>query len=180
MVWVPGILCSVLPAASLFGGLLTTLAIYLVVWRNGINPTRMVLAGVATSTFLRAGVDALMVFFADQLAGFVSFSVGGLSGVTWRHVWMLLPYAAAGLFFAVLLSQRLNILLLGDDAATGLGLPVDVLSWGSMLALADRALLLNSWWVILIPGVFLVVTLLSITSIGHYFRKRSNQGPSNL
>lgn len=28
----------------------------------------------------------------------------------------------------------------------GLGLPVDVLSWGSMLALADRALLLNSWW----------------------------------
>ena len=62
----------------------------------------------------------------------------------------------------------------------GLGLPVDVLSWGSMLALADRALLLNSWWVILIPGVFLVVTLLSITSIGHYFRKRSNQGPSNL
>ena len=62
----------------------------------------------------------------------------------------------------------------------GLGLPVDVLSWGSMLALADRALLLNSWWVILIPGVFLVVTLLSITNIGHYFRKRSNQGPSNL
>ena len=62
----------------------------------------------------------------------------------------------------------------------GLGLPVDVPSWGSMLALADRALLLNSWWVILIPGVFLVVTLLSITSIGHYFRKRSNQGPSNL
>lgn len=62
----------------------------------------------------------------------------------------------------------------------GLGLPVDVISWGSMLALADRALLLNAWWVILIPGVFLVVTLLSITGIGHYFRKKTNQGPSNL
>ena len=113
MVLVPGNLYAVLPPAAFFGGLVTTLAIYLLAWRNGINPTRMILAGVATSTFLRAGVDALMVFFPDQLAGFVSFSVGGLSGVTWRHVWMLLPYAAAGLFFAVLLSQRLNILLLG-------------------------------------------------------------------
>ncbi|MBS5622468.1 MAG: iron ABC transporter permease, partial [Clostridium sp.] len=138
MVLVPGNLYAVLPPAAFFGGLVTTLAIYLLAWRNGINPTRMILAGVATSTFLRAGVDALMVFFPDQLAGFVSFSVGGLSGVTWRHVWMLLPYAAAGLFFAVLLSQRLNILLLGDEAATGLGLHVERTR---LLAIAVSALL---------------------------------------
>ena len=58
--------------------------------------------------------------------------------MTWRHVWMLLPYAAAGLFFAVLLSQRLNILLLGDEAATGLGLHVERTR---LLAIAVSALL---------------------------------------
>lgn len=125
MVLFPGHLYTVLPPAAFFGGLVTTLAIYLLAWRNGINPTRMILAGVATSTFLRAGVDALMVFFPDELTGFVSFSVGGLSGVTWRHFWMLLPYAAVGLAFAALLSQQLNVLLLGDEAATGLGLHVE-------------------------------------------------------
>ncbi|WP_050697217.1 FecCD family ABC transporter permease [Anaeromassilibacillus senegalensis] len=121
MVLFPGNLYAILPPAAFAGGLLTALAIYLLAWRNGINPTRMILAGVATSTFLRAGVDALMVFFPDQLTGFVSFSVGGLSGATWRHAQMLLPYAAAGLILAVLLSQRLDVLLLGDEAATGLG-----------------------------------------------------------
>ena len=54
MVLVPGNLYAVLPPAAFFGGLVTTLAIYLLAWRNGINPTRMILAGVATSTFLRA------------------------------------------------------------------------------------------------------------------------------
>ena len=138
MVLVPGNLYAVLPPAAFFGGLVTTLAIYLLAWRNGINPTRMILAGVATSTFLRAGVDALMVFFPDQLAGFVSFSVGGLSGVTWRHVWMLLPYAAAGLARAVLLSRQLNMQRQGVDPGARRGLHVERTR---LLAIAVSALL---------------------------------------
>ncbi len=141
MVLFPGDLYALMPPAAFFGGLVTTMAIYLLAWRNGVNPTRMILAGVATSTFLRAGVDALMVFFPDQLTGFVSFSVGGLSGVTWRHVWMLAPYAAAGLLLAALFSQQLNVLLLGDEAATGLGLHVERTR---LLAIAVSALLAAS------------------------------------
>ncbi|MDR0981593.1 MAG: ABC transporter permease, partial [Methanocalculaceae archaeon] len=59
-------------------------------------------------------------------------------------------------------------------------LPLGVLSWGSLLSLANRALLLNTWWVIIIPGVFLVVTLSCITSIANYFCKESNKKPSRL
>ena len=92
----------------------------------------------------------------------------------------LIPNFVSAIMFVVISSISTSMAMEATLSFLGLGLPVDVLSWGSMLALADRALLLNSWWVILIPGVFLVVTLLSITSIGHYFRKRSNQGPSNL
>ena len=92
----------------------------------------------------------------------------------------LIPNFVSAIMFVVISSISTSMAMEATLSFLGLGLPVDVISWGSMLALADRALLLNSWWVILIPGVFLVVTLLSITSIGHYFRKTSNQGPSNL
>jgi len=62
----------------------------------------------------------------------------------------------------------------------GLGLPVDVVSWGSMLSLANKALLSNTWWVIIFPGVFLITTLVCITNIAYYFRKETNKRESYL
>lgn len=53
----------------------------------------------------------------------------------------------------------------------GLGLPLEVVSWGSMLSLSEKALLTGSWWMIVIPGVFLVATLLSLTEIGNSIRR---------
>ena len=37
------------------------------------------------------------------------------------------------------------------------------MTWGSMLSLAEKALMTDAWWILLIPGAFLVVTLLCIT-----------------
>ena len=49
-----------------------------------------------------------------------------------------------------------------------------------MLSLSEQALLTNEWWIILIPGIFLVVTLVCITNIGNYIRKINNKNLSNL
>ena len=62
----------------------------------------------------------------------------------------------------------------------GIGLPLEVISWGSMLSLSEKALMTKAWWIILIPGVFLIVTLLSFTSIGNYLRKQANRKQRNL
>ena len=62
----------------------------------------------------------------------------------------------------------------------GIGLPVEVISWGSMLSLSENALLSRSWWTILIPGAFLVTTLFSLTNLGNYMRKSVNKRHSNL
>lgn len=62
----------------------------------------------------------------------------------------------------------------------GIGLPIEIISWGSMLSLADSALLSNLWWIIITPGIFLVATLLSITNIGNYLRSVNNKKQSNL
>ena len=49
-----------------------------------------------------------------------------------------------------------------------------------MLSLAEKALLGNAWWIILIPGLFLVVTLVCITELGNYLRRSANRKQSNL
>ena len=49
-----------------------------------------------------------------------------------------------------------------------------------MLSLSEKALLTDGWWIILIPGAFLIVTLLAITGIGDYLRKELNKKESYL
>ena len=62
----------------------------------------------------------------------------------------------------------------------GIGLSLEQISWGSMLSLANKALIMNTWWVIVIPGVFLVITLMCITSMGSFVRSEVNNHYSNL
>lgn len=49
-----------------------------------------------------------------------------------------------------------------------------------MLSLAEKALMTDAWWIPLIPGAFLVVTLLCITTLGDYLRSRTGRKESNL
>jgi iron complex transport system permease protein len=113
------------PAGAFVGALLATMLIYVLAWKNGIQPMRIILAGVAVSSFLGAGINALMTFFPDRLIGVVDFLIGGLSARTWPHFNMLWPYALLGIIITFLLPNRLNILMLGDEVATGIGLHVE-------------------------------------------------------
>ncbi|EGW40940.1 hypothetical protein DOT_1044 [Desulfosporosinus sp. OT] len=49
-----------------------------------------------------------------------------------------------------------------------------------MLSLANKALLSNNWWVIIIPGLFLIITLVCITNIAYFFRRETNKLESIL
>ena len=62
----------------------------------------------------------------------------------------------------------------------GIGLPIEVITWGSMLSLSDKALMTGSWWIILIPGLFLIATVLCLTNIGNACRAQTNRKESNF
>ncbi|HWR39948.1 MAG TPA: ABC transporter permease [Patescibacteria group bacterium] len=94
-----------------------------------------------------------------------------------RH---LIPNFVSTIMFVVVSSISSSMLMESTLSFLGLGLPVDVISWGSMLSLANKALLLNTWWVIIFPGVFLIVTMVCITNIAYHFRKETNKRESNL
>ncbi len=92
----------------------------------------------------------------------------------------LAPNFIASILFMVVMNVSGAIAAESTLSFMGLGLPLDIVSWGSMLSLADKALLTGSWWVILIPGAFLVTLLMSITNIGNYLRISSNRKERNL
>lgn len=115
----------VVPAGAFFGALIATLIIYVLAWKDGVIPTSLVLAGVAVSRILNAGINTLLTFYPDRVAGVIGFMVGGLSAVTWTHVKMIFPYAIVGSIILLFMSPKLNILVLGDDVATGLGVDVE-------------------------------------------------------
>ena len=113
------------PAA--FGGAMgAALCIYVLAWKNGIRPIRIILAGVAVSAFLGAGISALLIFYSDRVHSALMWMVGGLSARSWPHAAIIYPYTVAGLLLALLGARHLNILLLGDEMAKGLGLRVEL------------------------------------------------------
>lgn len=108
------------------GAMTAAVFIYILAWKGGIRPVRIILAGVAVSAFLNSGISALMVFYSDRVHGALMWMVGGLSARSWPHLDIILPYTIIGGILALLGARRLNILNLGDDIARGLGLNVEV------------------------------------------------------
>ena len=92
----------------------------------------------------------------------------------------LAPNFIASVMFMVVMNVRGAIGSESTLSFMGMGLPLEIISWGSMLSLAEKALLTDSWWIILIPGIFLVTLLMCLTNIGNYLRKAANRKESNL
>lgn len=121
---------NLVPPVAFAGALLAAGIIYLLAWRGGIDTTRIVLSGVAVSELFGAGISAILVFFSDRVHGALTFMNGSLSSRSWGEVQTILPYTIIGLVLALLFSDKLNILVLGDDTARGLGLNVELTRLG--------------------------------------------------
>ena len=102
---------------------------------------------------------------------------GGFFHVLAHH---LAPNFVSSVMFMVVMNVRGAIVSESTLSFMGIGLPLEIISWGSMLSLAEKALLTGSWWIILIPGGFLVATLMCVTNVGNALRRGVNRRESNL
>ena len=102
---------------------------------------------------------------------------GSFWHVLWKH---LTPNFASSIIFMVVMNIRSAIIAESTLSFMGIGLPLEQISWGSMLSNADKALMTKSWWIILIPGLFLTATLMCMTNLGNYLRKAVNRKESYL
>lgn len=121
---VPG---AIWPAVAFIGAMAGAIAIYLLARRRGqVEPGRMLLAGIA----INAGFSAAMLVISMRLdrrvydAASVWLS-GSLSGAKWADVMSILPWFVLLVPLLVGRVRALDILGIGDDAATGVGVRVE-------------------------------------------------------
>lgn len=111
-----------LPLGAMLGALVTTMLIYLLAYRRGVSPMRMILSGMAVSALCGACNDIIKLLFADRLGAASSFLVGGFNSCLWPDAARIAPYALIGSLVCCFLPRGLNLLMLGDASARSLGL----------------------------------------------------------
>lgn len=93
---------------------------------------------------------------------------GGFFYLLFRH---FVPAFFSSIAFQVVSGIGGAIGLEATLSFLGIGLPVEAVSWGSLLQASQRALLTGQWWMILIPGAVLVLCLLSFLRVAEALRR---------
>jgi len=126
---------GVVPLAAFIGsGLTMLLVVRLASTRGRLDPTSLLLAGVAVSYTLAALTAFVMVYAREQMAAIVYWMMGGLSAASWGYVVMIVPMFLLGIAYPLLSTRELNIMLLGDDRAGELGVNVERFKLGVLAA----------------------------------------------
>lgn len=129
---------AVLPFGAFLGGLVSTLALYLIATRQGrTSVATMLLAGVALAA-LAGALTGLLAFISDdrQLRDLTFWSLGSLGGASWTKLAAVAPIVLPLLLAVPLLARGLNALMLGEAEAYHLGIPVQRIKALSILLVA--------------------------------------------
>lgn len=111
------------PLGAWLGAILTTALVYLLAYQRGrLSVERLILGGVAFSSFFGA-IQSLMLLMArdGQIQAALNWLIGSFNGRGWAEVRLVGPAMVVALVMACLLARQVNVLNLGDDLAVGLG-----------------------------------------------------------
>ena len=119
----PQRLYLLVPTAFL-GAMLALTLILVIAFSSRGGRMGLILAGIAISALLGAGVDTLRLLHPEALLGATSFMIGGFVATAWSSLRFALPWLGAALTLSLLIGPVLNVLSLGDDVARSLGVPI--------------------------------------------------------
>ena len=117
---------TAVPIFAFGGAALACGLIYLLAWKGGVDPVRIILSGVAINSVLGGYNGFLQMLYSDNLQGVLGFMNGSLSGRSWSDVKTLAIYVIIGLFLALICIKSANALQLGDEMAKNLGINVNL------------------------------------------------------
>ncbi len=92
---------------------------------NKVPITTLLLSGIAIGNFLTAFTSLIMIFSGDDLNKIFFWTMGSFSGKGWEQLFSVLPYIVIGIAIIYFYSRDLNIILLGEDTASNLGVNVE-------------------------------------------------------
>ncbi|ARF62458.1 MULTISPECIES: iron ABC transporter permease [Streptomyces] len=112
-------------AVAFAGGLLAAgLVLALTGRMAGTSGTRLVLAGSATAMALDAATAMLLILFDQNTTGLYAWGSGSLAQLNIDASTRAIPLIAVVLCAALALSRKLDVLGLGEDTASSLGVPI--------------------------------------------------------
>jgi ABC-type Fe3+-siderophore transport system permease subunit len=111
-------------AVAFAGGLASAALVISLAGGAGTSTTRLVLAGTATALALQSGTSALLILFREETTALFVWGSGSLSQLGLTAFRQAAPVVAAATAGGLLLSRRLDLIGLGDDTATVLGVRV--------------------------------------------------------
>ncbi len=89
--------------------------------RDGLTPLKLTLAGAAMTALFSSMMHGLLVVNERTLEEVLFWLAGSVAGRKLDVLFSVLPYLAVGWVGSLLIAGQLNVLLMGDDLAKGLG-----------------------------------------------------------
>ncbi|MEN0057635.1 MAG: iron ABC transporter permease [Bdellovibrio sp.] len=120
-----------LPLAAFLGSILAISVIYALAQQDRkTNVATMLLAGIAINALCGSGTGLFTFLSTDEQLRTITFwQMGSLGGASWSAVLSASPWILLCVVLMPLLANALNALLLGENNARHLGVPVEVVKW---------------------------------------------------
>lgn len=117
-----------IPLFAFIGAGLSLSIVYRVASSRGqTNIATLLLSGVAISALNVAATSLLLALSLsnwDVARMIIYWTMGGLDGRTWDHVFIILPIVLSGFILLLFYSKQLDLLLLGEQHALSVGVDV--------------------------------------------------------
>jgi peptide/nickel transport system permease protein len=165
--WVDGLLMRVVDISLSLPGILMALLLA-VVLRPSFTNVILVVAFVLWPSYARLVRGETL---ALKQQDFVALArVAGCSAITImrRH---MLPNLAPSILVLATLHVGFVIVLEAALSFLGVGIPPPTPSWGVMVA-DGRGLIEQAWWISILPGLAILVTVVSMNILGDWVRDR--------
>jgi len=135
LVTMPNAPLLLISLVSMGGGILAAALIGLLAYLSKPTPARLALIGVAVSAFLASGIDFLLIVNPIEINTAMVWLTGSLWGRNWQHVPFIWLALMTLLPLAFWLAWRLDVMGLGQESATTLGVsPKKIQVWVLIVA----------------------------------------------
>lgn len=111
-----------MPLAAFIGAGVVAVLVYLLAWKNGVSPIRLILIGIGISALAQALTTLMMILGPIYRASQANIWITGtVNGSNWSNVSILVPCTIIFMITAFLMARKINVQELGDEIATGVG-----------------------------------------------------------
>src|SRR5690606_18134969 len=105
-----------LPLAAIAGAGVMSLLMYVLAWKKGVTPLRLVLVGIGMSA-ATSSLTMMMIVLGNHYSTQQAYIwlTGSVYGANWGDVLALLPWVVVCIPLALLFARTANVQELGDD-----------------------------------------------------------------